>query len=98
MSSRAAGLRLLFGGDVMLGRLAGDALLREGVDYPLGAVSTLLRGADLAIANLECAICEPAERWHGAPKAYYFRAPPPAGQALEDAGIRLLSLDRKSVV
>ncbi|ALK94996.1 hypothetical protein AB595_00655 [Massilia sp. WF1] len=98
MNSRAAGLRLLFGGDVMLGRLAGDALLREGVDYPLGAVSTLLRGADLAIANLECAICEPAERWHGAPKAYYFRAPPPAGQALENAGIGLLSLANNHIL
>jgi poly-gamma-glutamate synthesis protein (capsule biosynthesis protein) len=98
MDDRPAPLRLLFGGDLMLGRLAGDALLREGPDYPLGALAPLLRGADLAIANLECAICAPAERWHGAPKAYYFRAPPLAGQVLQDAGIGLVSLANNHVL
>jgi poly-gamma-glutamate synthesis protein (capsule biosynthesis protein) len=73
-------------------------MLREGADYPLGAVSALLRGADLAIANLECAVCEPAERWHGAPKAYYFRAPPSAGQALLDAGVQLVSLANNHIL
>ena len=102
MNSRAgdhsAPLRLLFGGDLMLGRLAGDALLREGPDYPLGALAPLLRGADLAVANLECAISEPAERWHGAPKAFYFRAPPAAAQALVDAGIGLASLANNHIL
>jgi poly-gamma-glutamate synthesis protein (capsule biosynthesis protein) len=91
-------LRLLLGGDAMLGRLVGDAMLREGADYPLGAVSPLLRGADLAVANLECAICEPAERWHGVPKAFYFRAPPAAGQALGDAGVKLVSLANNHIL
>jgi poly-gamma-glutamate synthesis protein (capsule biosynthesis protein) len=91
-------LRLLLGGDLMLGRLAGEALLREGADYPLGAVSPLLRRADLTIANLECAVCEPGERWHGAPKAYYFRAPPAAGQALLDAGVALVSLANNHIL
>lgn len=91
-------MRLLFGGDAMLGRLVGEAMLREGAGYPLGAVSPLLRGADLAIANLECAVCEPAERWHGAPKAFYFRAPPLAGQALLDAGIGLVSLANNHIL
>jgi len=98
VNARAGPLRLLFGGDAMLGRLAGDALLREGPDYPLGAVSALLRGADLAVANLECAICAPAERWHGTPKAFYFRAPPLAGQALQDAGIGLVSLANNHIL
>jgi poly-gamma-glutamate synthesis protein (capsule biosynthesis protein) len=94
----SAPLRLIFGGDAMLGRLVGEAMLREGGDYPLGAVSALLRGADLTIANLECAISEPAERWHGAPKAFYFRAPPAAGQALADAGIGLVSLANNHIL
>jgi poly-gamma-glutamate synthesis protein (capsule biosynthesis protein) len=98
MNAHAGPLRLLFGGDVMLGRLVGEAMLREGADYPLGAVAALLRGADLAIANLECAVCEPAERWHGAPKAYYFRAPPLAGQALGDAGVTLVSLANNHIL
>jgi poly-gamma-glutamate synthesis protein (capsule biosynthesis protein) len=98
MNAGAGPLRLLFGGDVMLGRLVGEAMLREGADYPLGAVAGLLRGADLTIANLECAVCEPAERWHGAPKAYYFRAPPAAGQALVDAGVKLVSLANNHIL
>jgi poly-gamma-glutamate synthesis protein (capsule biosynthesis protein) len=92
------GLRLVFGGDVMLGRLAGDAMLRAGLHTPLGAVSPLLRGADLAIANLECVISADAERWHGAPKAFYFRAPPAAVQALLDAGIGLVSLANNHIL
>jgi poly-gamma-glutamate synthesis protein (capsule biosynthesis protein) len=91
-------LRLLFGGDVMLGRLVGEAMLREGTDHPLGAIAPLLRGADLTIANLECAVCEPGERWHGVPKAFYFRAPPSAGQALRDAGIGLVSLANNHIL
>jgi poly-gamma-glutamate synthesis protein (capsule biosynthesis protein) len=93
-----APLRLVFGGDLMLGRLAGEAMLREGLHYPLGVVTPLLRGADLAIANLECAISADAERWHGAPKSFYFRAPPTAGQALLDAGIGLVSLANNHIL
>jgi poly-gamma-glutamate synthesis protein (capsule biosynthesis protein) len=87
-----AGLRLLFGGDVMLGRLVREVMLRDGIHAPLAGVAPLLRSADLAIANLECALTDSVERWHGAPKAYYFAAPPEAGRALVDAGIRLVSL------
>ena len=88
----ATGLRLMFGGDVMLGRLVRDVMLRDGIHAPLAGVAPLLRSADLAIANLECALTDSVERWHGAPKAYYFAAPPEAGRALLDAGIRLVSL------
>jgi poly-gamma-glutamate synthesis protein (capsule biosynthesis protein) len=85
-------LRLMFGGDVMLGRHVRDVMLRDGVHAPLAAITPLLRGADLAIANLECALTDSTARWHGAPKAYYFAGPPAAGQALLDAGIGMVSL------
>jgi poly-gamma-glutamate synthesis protein (capsule biosynthesis protein) len=85
-------LRLVFGGDVMLGRHVRDVMLRDGIHAPLEAISPLLRAADVAIINLECAITDSPERWHGVPKAYYFGAPPAAGQALLDAGIRMVSL------
>lgn len=93
-----AALRLVFGGDVMLGRLVREAMLRDGVDTPLGAVSALLRAADLAVANLECAITGHAERWPGAPKAFYFGAAPMAAQALRDAGIGLLGLANNHIL
>jgi poly-gamma-glutamate capsule biosynthesis protein CapA/YwtB (metallophosphatase superfamily) len=98
MTHFSSPLRLLFCGDLMLGRLAGEAMLREGADYPLGAIAALLRDADLAVANLECAICEPGERWHGVPKAYYFRAPAMAGEVLRDAGIGLVSLANNHIL
>src|SRR4030095_6648684 len=45
---------LLFGGDVMLGRSCA-AKIENGID-PFGGISTLLRGASFAAANLECTI------------------------------------------
>lgn len=98
MSAPAAPLRLLFGGDVMLGRLVREAMLRDGVDAPLDAISSLLRGADLAIANLECAITDHGERWPGEPKAFYFGAAPTAAQALRNAGIGLVSLANNHIL
>ena len=62
-------LKLMFGGDVMLGRLVREVILRDGIHAPLAAIAPLLRSADLAIANLECALTDSTERWHGAPKA-----------------------------
>jgi poly-gamma-glutamate synthesis protein (capsule biosynthesis protein) len=85
-------LRLAFGGDTMLGRLVADAIARLGPGYPLGPVAGLLRGADLAIVNLECAITASTHTWSGAPKAFYFGAPPDAVQSLVQAGVALASV------
>jgi poly-gamma-glutamate synthesis protein (capsule biosynthesis protein) len=93
-----AALRLMFGGDVMLGRLVKEYMLRDGPQYPLEAVTPLLRSADLAVANLECALTDHAERWNGVPKAFYFGAPLIAGQALADAGIALVSLANNHIL
>jgi poly-gamma-glutamate capsule biosynthesis protein CapA/YwtB (metallophosphatase superfamily) len=85
-------VRVMFGGDVMLGRIVKEHILRDGAGYPLGAVAPLMRGADLTIVNLECAITASLERWHGEEKAFYFGAPPQAVEALTDAGVDLVSL------
>lgn len=85
-------LRLVFGGDVMLGRMVGDAIARFGPGYPLGQVAPLLRQADLAVANLECAITASTAHWRGAPKAFYFGAPPAAIDSVTGAGLGLVSL------
>jgi poly-gamma-glutamate synthesis protein (capsule biosynthesis protein) len=98
MAVPAPPLRLVFGGDVMLGRLVKDAMLRDGADAPLGAIASRLRGADLAIANLECAITTHPERWPGEPKAFYFGAAPVAARALRDAGIKLVSLANNHIL
>lgn len=83
----AAPLRLVLGGDAMLGRMVGSCIRRFGPDYPLGDVAGLMRRADLAIVNLECAITDSMVHWSGAPKAFYFGAPLEAVRTLAGAGI-----------
>jgi poly-gamma-glutamate synthesis protein (capsule biosynthesis protein) len=90
--------RVVFGGDVMLGRGVGDYILRRGADYPLAPVAALMRGADLAIVNLECAITASSRRWEGAPKAFYFGAPLQAADTLSFAGVDLVSVANNHVL
>ncbi|CAN7390178.1 CapA family protein [Massilia sp. LjRoot122] len=85
-------LRLVLGGDLMLGRLVAKAIARHGPAYPLGPIAGLLRAADLRIVNLECAITRSMAHWDGAPKAFYFGAPPEAALTLAGAGIDIASL------
>jgi len=85
-------LRLVFGGDAMLGRAVNAYIEQYGAEYPLGAIAPLLQGADLSIVNLECAITGSLAHWHGAPKAFYFGAPPAAAESLAQAGIDAVSL------
>lgn len=91
-------VKLVLGGDVMLGRLVGRAIARDGPAYPLGPVAHLLRDADLAMVNLECAITASRTKWTGAPKAFYFGAPPAAIGVLTGAGIDLVSLANNHVL
>jgi poly-gamma-glutamate capsule biosynthesis protein CapA/YwtB (metallophosphatase superfamily) len=93
-----ASVQLMLGGDVMLGRLVGEEMALRGPGYPLGGVAPLLREADLAIVNLECAITDATEEWRGAPKAFYFGAPPEAAQALADAGVDCVTLANNHIL
>lgn len=85
-------VRLVAGGDVMLGRGVKQAILRHGPHYPLAPVADLMRGADVALINLECALTASSTRWQGAPKAFYFGGPPSAIETLTSAGVDLVSL------
>ena len=61
-------------GDVNLGDRTAEAISSYGAGYPWTGVGPVLRSADLAVANLECAIST-----RGAPavgKEYTFRGPP----------------------
>ncbi len=76
-------------GDVMLARSLAWKLENEGPEAPFAAVREILAGADIAVANLECAV---GVTGTPAPKAYTFQAPPVAAEALALAGIDLVSL------
>jgi poly-gamma-glutamate capsule biosynthesis protein CapA/YwtB (metallophosphatase superfamily) len=79
-------------GDVMLGRNVGEEIEHRRPDSFWGDTLPLLRGADLVVAGLECAITTHPVRWTRTPKVFHFRAPPPAVEVLRAAGIRLVSL------
>jgi cell wall-associated NlpC family hydrolase len=72
--------RLIFGGDVMLGRSCA-AKIQNGTD-PFEGISALIRQASFAAANLECTI----SNLGGATNRYAFRAPPQSAQLLRRAG------------
>jgi len=98
MPGRDTPLRLLLGGDVMLGRLVSRVLASEGPEHPFAALSAITAGADLFFVNLECALSARHERFSGAAKAFYFRAEPDAVRVLELAGVDLVSLANNHVL
>ena len=72
--------RLIFGGDVMLGRSCA-AKIQNGTD-PFEGIASLVRQASFAAANLECTI----SNLGGATNRYAFRAPAQSAQLLRRAG------------
>lgn len=78
--------RLIFGGDVMLGRSCA-AKIQKGED-PFEGISSLVRGASFAAANLECTI----SNLGGSTNRYAFRAPTQSAQLLRQAGFDAMGL------
>ena len=91
-------LRLIVGGDAMLGRAVARRMHTRGARYPLGALAPLVRGADLSLVNLECAVTRHSTHWTGELKEFYFRAPPQAVDCLGEMGVRLASLANNHVL
>jgi poly-gamma-glutamate synthesis protein (capsule biosynthesis protein) len=77
---------LVFGGDVMLGRSCA-AKIQDGTD-PFVGISSLVRQASFAAANLECTI----SNLGGSTKRYAFRAPAQSAQLLRRAGFNAMGL------
>jgi poly-gamma-glutamate synthesis protein (capsule biosynthesis protein) len=76
-------------GDVNLGDATATAIRSYGSNYPWTSAAPVLRAADLAVANLECAV---STRGTPAAKLYTFRGDPPAVAGLQRAGIDVVSL------
>ena len=93
MKSDAAGrMRLLFVGDVMLGRMVNDFLRRVDADYPWGDTMTQLQAADWRACNLECVISDRGRPWSRTPKVFHFRSDAKNVAVLRAAGIDAVSL------
>jgi poly-gamma-glutamate synthesis protein (capsule biosynthesis protein) len=78
--------RLIFGGDVMLGRSCA-AKIENGLD-PFEGISSVIRQASFAAANLECTI----SNLGSAVNRYAFRAPAQSAQLLRQAGFHAMGL------
>jgi poly-gamma-glutamate capsule biosynthesis protein CapA/YwtB (metallophosphatase superfamily) len=81
--------RILLGGDVMLSRYVGIVARAKGdPGWPLHDVSVLLSSADIAFANLESPF---SDRGRVVDKGMLFKAEPEMIQALQMAGIDIVS-------
>ena len=83
---------LAFIGDVMLGRKVNEEIAQRSPESFWGNVLPILRSADVAIANLECAITPHTQECSRTPKVFHFRADPAAVDVLHTANIQVVSL------
>lgn len=79
---------IAFGGDIHFESYLGTGLVDQPLEL-LDPVADLMAGADIALANLETTI---TERGTPTAKAFNFRAPPVAFDALRSAGIDVVSM------
>jgi hypothetical protein len=82
-------VRLVFGGDVMLGRGVAGLAAREP-DAVLAGVAVQLRTADLAVANLESPLTTRPHLWSHGPNA--LEARPATARLLRNAGFDALAI------
>ena len=85
-------LKLLFAGDVMLGRLVNEALKEAPPIYPWGDTLSLLHDADVRICNLECVLSDWGAPWSATPKMFHFRSDAKNIETLKVARIDAVSL------
>jgi poly-gamma-glutamate synthesis protein (capsule biosynthesis protein) len=76
-------------GDIMLARGVAEKAGAQGWDYPFAKTAQVIRGADIAVGNLECVL---GQQGVAVPKRFSFSAPEDAASALQRAGFDLLSL------
>lgn len=77
-------------GDVLLDSTVGVKIREHGTDYPWEEVAPYLKGADLAIANLETSVSTRGKAQPG--KTYTFRSRPETLDGLVKAGIDVVSI------
>lgn len=85
-------MKILFVGDVMLGRLVNEILKGKPPAYPWGDTLSLLRDADMRICNLECVLTDRGMPWSATPKVFHFRSDAKNIQTLRVAHIDAVSL------
>jgi Bacterial capsule synthesis protein PGA_cap len=86
-------LKLGLAGDTMLGRGVADRLAFERPESLFSPeLVEVAHEADFVILNLECAVSVRGSPWPDPSKAFFFRAPPVAVQALTHLGVACVTL------
>jgi poly-gamma-glutamate capsule biosynthesis protein CapA/YwtB (metallophosphatase superfamily) len=86
-------IKLALAGDTMLGRAVADRLATSSPESLFAPeIVEIADEADLFVLNLECCISERGTRWPAPGKAFFFRAPPSAAEALAVLGVDCISL------
>jgi poly-gamma-glutamate synthesis protein (capsule biosynthesis protein) len=85
-------VRLLFVGDIMLGRLVNEELRGRSSRYPWGDTLSVFRDADVRVGNLECVLSDHGEPWSATPKAFHFRSDSKNAGVLKAAGLNAVTL------
>ena len=91
-------MKLLFVGDVMLGRLVNQALKVRPPEYPWGNTLDVFRSAEVRFCNLECSLSDRGVRRSPATKAFHFRSDAGNVEVLKRAGIDAVSLANNHIL
>src|SRR5260370_198024 len=91
-------MRLIFVGDVMLGRLVNQVLRSNPPAYPWGDTLPQFQRADVRICNLECVISDRGIPWATTPKVFHFRSDTKNIESLKAASIDAVSLANNHVL
>ncbi len=90
--TRSRDVRIVFVGDVMLGRMVNEGLRLAPVAYPWGDTLPVFQDADLRICNLECTLSDRGAPWAATPKVFHFRSDAKNSAVLGAAHIDAVSL------
>ncbi len=85
-------MKLLFVGDVMLGRLVNETLKSMPPTYPWGNTLPVFRESDLRICNLECVVSDRGAPWSLTHKTFHFRSDAKNIESLKSPGFNVVSL------
>ncbi len=84
--------KLLFAGDVMLGRWINELLRHRPPEFPWGDTLPLFESADWRACNLECVMSDRGVAWTATPKSFRFRSDAKNIAVLQAAHIDAVSL------
>lgn len=83
-------MKILFVGDIMLGRTVNAILKHNPPIFPWGDTLSILQNADFKICNLECVIADAGEPWPD--KTFHFRTDPKNVEVLNIARFSPISI------